>query len=178
MLGGIEEGVSMDKIDRNLLVLVQYNGRGSYASYGERVGLSAAAVHDRLKKLERNGALRHWSAAVAPDLIGASVMAFVRIQVDLPVNIRALSDCVVAMPEVLECHQLGGEWSCLIKIRTASEKDLDTLVASTIAELPGVIRLQTERVRESVKESHILPVPGATISVPEGWSFVPGNSCR
>lgn len=66
-------------------------------------------------------------------------------------------------PAFWEIHHIGGEWSCLLKVRAATPDDLDDLVSEQIATLPGILRLQTERVISSAKESHIVPTaaPGA-----------------
>lgn len=147
----------MDYIDHVLLGLIQTNGRGSYASYGKRVGLSATAMHDRLKKLAQAGVLKHWSAVVSAIAAGYPVLAFIRIKTDLPSSARALAGAVAALPEVLEYHHTGSEWNCLIKVRAVSSEALDTLVEEQIAPFPGIVRLQVERVTASSKESHILP---------------------
>jgi len=155
----------MDRIDRDLLALIQRDGRMPYARLGERVGLSAAAVHDRLNKLGTAGILRHWSAVVSPEAAGYPLLAFVRVQTDIPANARGLAEAIAALPEVLEIHHIGGEWSCLLKIRAATPGDLDDLVSERIATLPGILRLQTEQVASSPRESHIVPtaLPEPTI---------------
>lgn len=153
----------MDQIDRDLLALIQRDGRKPYARLGELVGLSPAAIHERLNKLSTAGILRYWSAAVCPEATGYPVLAFVRVQIDIPANARGLADAIADLPGVLEIHHIGGEWSCLLKVRAATPDDLDDLVSEQIATLPGILRLQTERVISSAKESHIVPTaaPGA-----------------
>lgn len=146
----------MDDIDRKLLDQIQRDGRQSYAQYGEAVGLSAAATHDRLKKLFHAEAVKHWSAVIDPEAAGLPVLAFIRVQVDLPANAQGLADAMVVQPEVLECHHTSGEWHCLLKVRAASDAHLDTLIAEAIATRPGVSRLQTDRITASAKESHVL----------------------
>jgi Lrp/AsnC family leucine-responsive transcriptional regulator len=153
----------MDRIDRDLLALIQRDGRQPYARLGKHVSLSAAAVHERLHKLATAGIIRHWSARVSAEAAGYPVLAFVRIQTDVPANARSLTEAVAAMAEVMEVHHIGGEWNCLLKIRAATPAALDDLVSEHIAALPGVLRLQTEQVLSSVKESHIVPTaqPGS-----------------
>jgi len=147
----------MDRIDRDLLALIQRDGRMPYARLGDHVGLSAAAVHERLNKLATAGILRHWSAAVSADAAGYPILAFVRIQTDIPANARRLAETAAALSDILEVHHIGGEWSCLLKVRAASPAALNDLVSERIASLPGVLRLQTEQVASSVKETHIVP---------------------
>lgn len=148
----------MDIIDRKLLDLVQLNGRGAYARYGAKVGLSAAAVHERLKKLQKSGALVGWSAVVSPLLTDNAALAFVRVQVDLPAAAQALGEAMADQPDVLECHHMSGEWSCLLKVRAPTDQALSTFIADIIAPQPGIVRLQTERVTVSAKDSHVIAV--------------------
>lgn len=156
----------MDREDRALLALIQRDGRMPYAQLAKQVGLSTAAVHDRLKKLKAGGALRSWSAVVDPARLGFPVLAFVRVQTDLPGNARALAEKLSGLPDVLECHLVNGAWHCLIKIRAASADALERLVSEWITPCPGVIRLQCETVTQSMKDSHIVPTGGASADRP------------
>jgi Lrp/AsnC family transcriptional regulator, leucine-responsive regulatory protein len=148
-----------------LLALIQRDGRKSYAQLGERVGLSPAAVHGRLMKLHKAGILRHWSAAVSADAIGYPVLAYIRIQTDMPANARGLAEIVTTLPEILECHYIGGEWNCLLKVRAATQAELDAFVAERITPLPGILRLQIEQVTSSAKESHIIPTAAPQMNI-------------
>ncbi|MBO6947256.1 MAG: Lrp/AsnC family transcriptional regulator [Rhodospirillales bacterium] len=154
----------MDHEDRTLLALIQRDGRMSYARLAQQVGLSTAAVHDRLKKLKSNGVLISWSAIVDPDALGYPLLAFIRVQTDLPGNARSLAEKLAALPEVLECHHVNGEWNCLIKVRAAGPAGLDALVSEQIASCPGILRLQTEVVSLSTKESHIVPTIDTSVT--------------
>ena len=151
----------MDDIDRTLLDLVQRDGRGAYARYGDTVGLSAAAVHDRLKKLIGSGVIRNWSAVIDPVQAALPALAFVRVQIDLPANAKAFSEAVSGVREVLECHHISGEWSCLLKLRATSPQAVEDAVARHIASQPGVIRLQSETVTATGKETHVVSLMGA-----------------
>ena len=153
----------MDRVDRDLLALIQRDGRKSYAQLGDQVGLSPAAVHGRLIKLHKTGALRHWSAVVCPDTVGYPFLAFIRIQTDTPSSARGLSDAVTTLPEVLECHCIGGEWNCLLKIRAVTQAELDAFVAANVTPLRGILRLQIEQVTSTAKESHIVPTAASAM---------------
>lgn len=150
----------MDRIDRALIGLAQSDGRGAYSRYGEQVGLSTAAVHDRLKKLIRSGVIRNWSAVVDAAHAGFPTLAFVRVQIDLPANAKAFAEAVSARPEILECHQTSGEWNCLLKVRATSPDAIDAIVAEYVATQSGVIRLQRETVTATDKETHVLALSG------------------
>lgn len=66
----------LDDIDRALLVALQGNGQISYAELGDRVGLSASAINDRLKRLKAKGALLRITAEVSPHALGLDLLVF------------------------------------------------------------------------------------------------------
>jgi Lrp/AsnC family leucine-responsive transcriptional regulator len=75
---------SIDSHDRQLLALVQSNSRLSYAELGERVGLSASAVHDRLKKLQTQGVIHGFGARLDPRALGLELCAFIQVLIERP----------------------------------------------------------------------------------------------
>src|SRR5258705_9534654 len=75
---------TLDTRDRKILGLVQRDGKLPQAEIAKRVGLSAAAVNERLKKLENAGVIRRYVAVVDPRALGASVTAFVEVFIEHP----------------------------------------------------------------------------------------------
>ena len=74
--------VQIDAIDRAILLELQQESRLSYAEIGARVGLSPAAVHDRVKKLERKGVIQAYRIRVSPEALGLKLTAFVSIRLE------------------------------------------------------------------------------------------------
>ena len=132
--GGV--GRLPDAFDRKILGALIENADISYADLGALVGLSAPAVHDRVKKLRASGCLRGTSAIVDGPIIGKPLIAFVRVDITgwcgTPEMI-ALSD----LPEVEEIHSVTGDASLLLKVRCASGPALQSLLARIYA-CPGV----------------------------------------
>jgi Lrp/AsnC family leucine-responsive transcriptional regulator len=147
----------MDAIDRKILEYVQQRGRDTYAEIGAAVGLSVSAINERLKKLERAGAIRGWGARVDPKAVGHGVLAFMFMLIDRPENEKALVDAVCALPQVLECHHVTGDWSYLIKLRLGDVSELETVLSDTIKQYPGAIRTHTVLALSSRKESAAIP---------------------
>src|SRR5689334_25100175 len=107
----------MDDIDRRLLSLLQADGRASYAELARGVGLSAPSVHDRVRRLERSGAISGYTAVVDPALVGLGVTALVGILQREGVEQDDLADALGAIVEVEDCWFVAGEEAFVVKVR-------------------------------------------------------------
>src|SRR2546426_10795561 len=108
---------SLDAKDRAILALVQRDAKLQQAEIAKRVGLSAASVNERLKKLDLSGVIRRYAAVVDPHAVGAGITAFVEVFIEQPRFERDFIDRVLATDEVQECHHITGEFSLLLKVR-------------------------------------------------------------
>lgn len=147
----------MDAIDRKLLDMVQLDGRGVYADFGESVGLSTTAVHGRLKKLIRCGIIKGWAAQVDPVQAGFPTVLLVRVEIDLPLNREIFADKAAQLNYIQECHLTSGKWNCCLKIRTPNLELAERLIAEEISSMKGVKSLQIEAVTQTTKETLYIP---------------------
>ena len=149
----------IDERDRQILRLVQRDASLAQAEIARQVGLSTAAVHERLKKLEASGVIRRWTAVVDGTLVGATITAFVEVFLDHPRHEPALIERVVKLDEVLECHHVTGEFSLLLKVRVGGMEALRQLLLHQLGSLDGVSRTRTVVVLSTVKEeTFVAPV--------------------
>lgn len=131
----------LDQTDRMLLALLKEDTKRKYSELGEAVHLSPPAVHERVKKLERTGVIRKYTIDIAPEALGLTLQAFVRIHVSrIPCEEMARS--LQTFPEVVECFSSAGEESMLIKVHTSSPSQLEVLL-NRIRQMPGVERVLT-----------------------------------
>ena len=144
---------TLDWTDRRLLDLVQEDCRVSHAELGSRVGLSASATHERLKKLQAQGAIRGYGARVDPRSVGLAVCAFVLVVVDRPEHDPRFRQAVAARPEVQECHHATGEFSYLLKLRVADTDALERFISEQLKGIEGVTRSVTMIVLSTQKET-------------------------
>jgi len=149
----------IDERDRQILRLVQRDASLAQAEIARQVGLSTAAVHERLKKLEATGVIRRWTAVVDGTAVGAGITAFVEVFLDHPRYEAALLEGVICLDEVLECHHVTGEFSLLLKVRVGSMESLRQLLLHQLGALDGVSRTRTVVVLSTVKEeTFVAPV--------------------
>jgi len=155
---------TLDDKDRRILALVQRDAKLPQAEIARRIGLSTAAVSERLRKLESAGFLRRYVAVVDPKAVGVSVTAFVEVFVEHPRFEAAFIDHVLGIDEVQECHHITGEFSLLLKIRVRDMEALQQLLIHKLNALEGVRQTRTVIVLSTSKEESFVPtgVEGGT----------------
>jgi Lrp/AsnC family transcriptional regulator, leucine-responsive regulatory protein len=166
---GDHAGIELDDIDLHILELVQEDCRTSLARLGEQVGLSAPAVLERMKKLEAAGIVTAYRAIVDGRRLGLDITAFIGVIISHPTLIGDFERQVVALPDVLECHHVTGEYTLLLKVKTRNTSSLEQLI-SQIRSLDGVARTETmvvlsthtERVQVALR-----PRPSAPVGAPK-----------
>jgi Lrp/AsnC family leucine-responsive transcriptional regulator len=132
----------MDDIDRALLGALQRDARASYADLARGVGLSGPSVHDRVRRLERDGTLRGYAADVDPKAVGLSVSALVGVQQREGVEQDDLAAGLEELPEVEDCWFVAGDEAFVVKVRVT---DVDALehTLGALRRIPGVSRTRT-----------------------------------
>lgn len=147
----------LDERDRRILALVQRDAKLSQAEIAKRVGLSTAAVNERLRKLESAGFLRRYVAVVDPKAIGIAVTAFVEVFIEHPRYEAAFIEQVLGLDEVQECHHITGEFSLLLKIRVRDMETLQQLLIHRLNALEGVRQTRTIVALSTSKEESYVP---------------------
>jgi Lrp/AsnC family transcriptional regulator, leucine-responsive regulatory protein len=150
-------GSRFDRVDLQLLDLLQENARTSQHDLGVAVGLSSPAVAERLRKLEERGALRGYTAVLDPRTLGRDVTAFIAVGISGSQHYPGFLERVAAHAEVLECHSVTGQGSHLLKVRTLSTSTLESLLAE-IQAWPGVQFTTTSIVLSTLKETARIPL--------------------
>ena len=148
----------IDKVDIQILELLQENGRISQHDLAKAVGLSAPAVGERLRKLEERGIIRQFTAVLDPRRLGWDILAFISVGINGSRHFHDFRQRVMDLPEALECHSVTGQGSHLLKIRAANTHALEQLLAD-IQSWPGVQWTTTSIVLSTLKETSSLPLP-------------------
>lgn len=147
----------LDQIDRNIVDLIQLDANLAYADLGERVGLSASTINDRLKRLRSKGIIRRVTAEIDPHALGLDLMVFVLVEVAGRTEERAFVEAMQGVPAVMECHHIAGEFSYLLKVRVASTAAYEAFLDGHLKTLNGIRRTQSLIALSSAKDSRILP---------------------
>ena len=130
----------LDAIDSALLAALQADGRLRLEDLARRVDLAPSSVHDRLRRLQRDGVIRHWTIDVAPEALGFSVLALVGVRSSRPCS--ELMGALEQLREIEECHSVAGELSCILKLRAINTEHLLQLI-ERLKQIPGVENTET-----------------------------------
>jgi len=143
----------LDAMDLRILDLLQQDARRPRAEVGQEIGLSTAAVHERIRKLERAGVIRGYAALLDPYLAGCDLLAFVEVFIDHPTHEPAFFEAVTHMSQIQECHRVTGAATCLLKVRVRDRHALQRLILDRINAMPGVRGTETVVVLSTTKET-------------------------
>ncbi len=141
-----------DKIDKEILEILQKDGRAKRNIIAEKVGLSLPALSERMKKLEDAGIIEGYYAKVNRKTFNYDIMAFIIVVMESSKNYAALKKKAVKTDGILECHSILGEGSHILKALVKNTSELEKLLAE-IQSWPGVVRTITNFVLSSIKET-------------------------
>lgn len=149
---------TLDSIDRTLLEALQDDCKTSLNKLGEKVGLGAPAVLERVRKLESAGVITGYHAAIDGKRLGLDITAFVGVSINYPKDIGGFLARVATRPEVLECHHVTGGHTLLLKVKTENTASLERVISS-LREVEGVTRTETMVVLSTATETARVPLP-------------------
>ena len=135
--------IEIDGIDKDILRYLMEDARKPILQIGKNIGISGAAIHQRLRKLEQSGVISGSKFIVNNKILGYSTMAFVGIYLEKAARNSETVKELKKIPEVLECHYTTGNWSILIKIICRDNEHLMQLLNTKIQAIEGVSRTET-----------------------------------
>ncbi len=149
----------MDDVDRRLVAALLADARASWAELGRAVGLSAPSVADRVARLERDGVITGYHAAVSPAAVGLGVSALVGVYENEGIDPVVLVSALSAMEEIEDCWFVAGEEELVVRLRVA---DVDALekALSRLRRVKGVSRTRTTVVLSTRWEGRF-PLPAS-----------------
>ncbi len=150
----------LDSLDRAILERLQNDGRISHVELAQQVNLSSPAIHSRVKRLEQKGYIRSYVALLDWAKMGYDMLCFIHIglQKHQPESVSQFRTMIQAMPEVLECHHVTGEFDYLLKVAIQDRADLERFVVNQLTPVPGIARIYTSLTLTEVKNTTVLPI--------------------
>jgi Lrp/AsnC family transcriptional regulator, leucine-responsive regulatory protein len=147
--------VSLDRIDRKILQLLQRDGRISNADLAGAVNVSPATCHRRTQRLFDDGYIRHVRAEVAPEKVERSALVLVGVVLDrsTPESFRTFEAAIRKLKFVLDCHLVAGDFDFFLKIRVRDISDFNRLHGDQLISLPGVRQTRTFFVMKEVVDN-------------------------
>jgi Lrp/AsnC family leucine-responsive transcriptional regulator len=145
----------IDRIDVQILNIMQKDARIANAEIARQVGLAPSAVLERVRKLEENGVIRGYATEVDARQVGFGLTAFVFVRTS---SCEEIDNVLAAIPEVLEVHDVAGEDCYLLKVRAKDTDELGRLLRDKLKTIPEFISKLTTVVLETIKVTIALPI--------------------
>ncbi|MBD5191742.1 MAG: AsnC family transcriptional regulator [Barnesiella sp.] len=118
----------LDSLDVNILQLLSDNARKPYLEVARETGVSGAAIHQRVAKLQQMGVIKGSETLVSPESIGYDTCAYLGVYVKDPQSFDNLLEKLKDIPEVVECHLTTGQYDMLIKVYAKNNTDLYDII--------------------------------------------------
>ena len=153
-------GSSIDQVDIAIMRALQADGNLSNVDLAHRINLSPPATHARLRRLEKEGFIRQYTAIIDREKTGYDLLCFIHVSLQMHQleQVEGFRQWTRKMPEVLECHHITGEYDYLLKVTLRNRKDLERFVVDKLTPIPGVARIHTSLVLTEVKSTMSLPL--------------------
>ena len=153
--------LKLDSIDRRILRELQVDGRISFTDLAPKVGLTVSPCLERVRRLERAGVIKGYTAVIDAGAIGTSLLVYIELSLTYtsPEIFADFKRAILRQPAILECHLVSGEFDYLVKARVTDMNAHRALLGELVRQLPGVRNSKTLVVMEEVKETTQIPVP-------------------
>jgi Lrp/AsnC family leucine-responsive transcriptional regulator len=150
----------LDNTDLRILDELQNDGRLTNVELARRVGLSPTPCLERVRRLERDGAIRGYRATLDPAQLDAALVVFVEVAIDRTSreSFERFATAAKALPEVVECHMVAGGFDYLLKVRASDMEAYRQFLGRALSEVPHIRETRTYVVMEQVKADDRIPV--------------------
>lgn len=133
----------LDETDRKIVALLMENARIPFLEVARECGVSGAAIHQRVNKLEEAQIFKASRYIINEKVLGYNTCAFVGVHFEKGNKYRDVVDQIKQIPEVIECHYTTGSYGLFLKIYAKDNQHLMQVLSGTIQEIPGVTSTET-----------------------------------
>lgn len=133
----------LDQIDQKILSSLVKNARMPFLEIARECGVSGAAIHQRVKRLETNGVITGSRLLVKPQALGLNVCAFISISLSESGKYQDVISHLKKIPEIVECHFVTGKFAILAKVYCFDNDHLMEILLNTIQKIPYIQSTET-----------------------------------
>lgn len=151
---------NLDKTDRQILALLQENAQLTMQEIGQRINLSKTPVHERIKRLEREGFIDRYVTIVNKKKLGNLLLVYCHVTLDKQTRdtFADFNKAINDMPEVLECCLVSGTFDYLLKIIIRDMESYNRFYQERLSVIPGILHISSFFVMDEVKSTTVIPV--------------------
>jgi DNA-binding Lrp family transcriptional regulator len=148
---------ALDSVDLKILESLQEDSRQTYTAIGERLGLAHSTVYERIKRMEKHGVIKKYTAIIDAEKVGnKKVMALMTVYTD-PKESERVAEKLCGFPKILDVYtSLSEELLIIAKVAEETQESLHEFIATSVAPLPGVLRIRTSILTKKFKETPLL----------------------
>jgi Lrp/AsnC family transcriptional regulator, leucine-responsive regulatory protein len=152
--------IALDEIDRQIVAVLQADGRLSNVDLAQRVGLSPSPCLRRVKRLEREGVIEAYRAMLHRERIGLGLTVFVSVKIESHANQRAdaFDREMMRMPEIVACHIVAGEADYLLEVVVPDLEHYQRFLLGKLLNLPIVKEVRSNIAIQTLKAGAPLPL--------------------
>lgn len=152
--------VEADRIDYQILKILQENGRITNLQLSNEIGLSPAPTLERVRKLENAGFIKSYHALVDEELLGLGIKTFVQVSLDFHKSntIQTFIDEIRNIKEITECHHVTGQCDFLLKVYVKDIKSYERLIMDKISKISVVKTFHTMMILSTSKKEPAIPL--------------------
>ena len=151
---------TIDKTDRTILNLLQGNARLTIQEIGQQINLSKTPVHERIKRLERDGIIDRYVTIIDKKRVGNGLMVYCQVTLDKQTRdtFADFDAAVRDLPEVLECNRVSGTFDYLLKIVSRDMETYNRFYQDRLSVIAGTLHISSFFVMAEIKNSTVVPV--------------------
>ena len=149
--------MEVDATDRRIVSLLEENGRRPVVDIAERIGLSPAAIHNRLGALEESGVIKGYDAIVNPEALGVNAHAMIRLRLEQG-RVSEAKGQLRELDGVQSIRMLAGSWDVVVRVYATDINALEAIFFDEIKRMSGIARAEMDVILSTEFRKHGLPV--------------------
>lgn len=152
--------MTLVRSDRDILRILQREGRLTNVELAQRIGLSESPCFRRVRRLEESGLITGYRATLDQRQLGLQVTAFVQVSLDKHDDLQQARflERVKEEEHIVECHAMSGSHDFLLKVLAYNMDHFSELSMQRILKFPGVINIESNFSLQAIKKSEVLPI--------------------
>jgi Lrp/AsnC family transcriptional regulator for asnA, asnC and gidA len=145
----------LDEINLKILDILSRDASRPFVDIAKELEISDATVHIRVRRLVAAGILRKFTIATDNRLLGYDHLAFVGINIKEGSSDEAIA-ILSAFDEILELHEMYGQFDLLLKIRAKSLEEMREVIVNKIGRIPQIREAELMTVLKTIKEEQMV----------------------
>lgn len=151
---------TLDATDRRIINLLERDAKMTIKDIAANLKMSTTPIFDRIKRLEKSGYIKGYTAVVDSKMMGFNLVAYctVTLEVHHKEHIQQFVHDVQQLSEVIECYHIAGLFDYLLKIYAQDMNDYQLFISEKLASVKNIGKVQSSFVMTEIKSERALPV--------------------